>query len=116
GCTAFIPWRPSVIVEVVEERRATVEALILGMAAGEFRAEQIPGHFDELVSIERARAWSRPVLRERFSELRILQERDIGRNLERPRAQQLAHLLRNLAVVVGCPVKRRIKEAAVDVQ
>ena len=98
-----------------QETGAGIELLVLRVTAGELGAQQVPGELEHLHALERALPGHRPVGLEGLPHLRVLHDRDIGGHLERPAAQELAHLVADLPVGHRAEVERGIHEAPVHV-
>src|SRR5262249_40823086 len=89
-----------------DDRIAGIEALVEHVAPGESRADQVPDQFVKLEPIERGHRGRAPPTLEAVFELRVGNEVDARRHLQRRRARERAQRIDDLAVMLLAPVER----------
>ena len=97
-----------------DERRAGVEFLVLLMAAGEFRADHLPGELEQLHARDRVALRRLPKRLELLGQLGVLHHRNVGRHLEHAAAAQFAQIVDEARVVLRAPIERAVHHAAVE--
>src|SRR5262245_66209604 len=84
-----LPRRLAVALVAHDDRIAGIEALVEHVSPGEFRADQVPDQFVKLEPIERGHRGRAPPTLEAVFELRVGNEVDARRHLQRRRAREL---------------------------
>src|SRR5262249_32603518 len=108
-----LPRRLAVALVAHDQRIAGIELLIEHVAAGELRADEIPGELVELVARDRFDRGRAPPAFERSAERRIGHHVDRSRHQERDAAKQRAQHVDDLGVMLLAPVERRIHDATI---
>src|SRR5437899_12910830 len=91
-----LPRRLAVALVTHDDRIAGIEALVEHVAAGEFRADQVPGELVELEPLDGGERGRRPPALEAVLQLRIGNEIDARRHLQRRRARKRAQRIDDL--------------------
>ena len=95
----FLPWCLAVALVAHDDGITGVKALVQHVAAGEFRAYQVPGELVELETVDGVERGRRPPALEALLEFRIGDEVDARRHLQRCRARKRAQRIDDLGVV-----------------
>src|ERR1051326_5741810 len=97
-----------------DERGAGVELLVLQVAAGELRADEVPGELEELHPVDGAALRSLEVGVELARELLVPGDGDVGGHLEHAAAAELAEPVDEGRVVLRAPLEGGVHHAPVE--